>query len=156
MYLRILINFLIGFVNITVEGFFIERFINTCISKKIFFWNTRRSKSTIFSANIGIKDFKEVARIAKQCKCRIKINRKKGFPFVLNKYRKRKIFAICLSAIVILIITISNFIWNIEIKGIDNEIVKAEIVSLIEQEGVKKGSYKRTVNLQNLINKIYT
>ena len=38
MYLKILMYYILGYVNVVVEGFFIERFINMCISKKIFFW----------------------------------------------------------------------------------------------------------------------
>lgn len=116
MYFKILMYYIFGYVNVIIEGFFIEKFINKCISKRIFFWNTKRTKSTIFSANIGVNNYKEVVKIAKECKCRIKINRKRGVPFVLNRYRKRKIFAASLLIITAVIIVISNFIWNIEIR----------------------------------------
>lgn len=154
MYIKILIYFILGYVNIVVEGFYIERFINTCISKRIFFWNTKRSKSTVFSANIGIKNFKEVTKIARNCKCKIKITTKNGLPFVLNRYRKRKFFVISLTAVIISIITVSNFIWNIEITGVEDENVKSEIIEIIKKEGVEIGKYKKNINLQNLINKI--
>lgn len=153
MYIKILIYYILGYVNIVVEGFFIERFINTCISKKIFFWKTNRSKSTVFSANIGVGNYKEVAKIARKCQCKIKITNKKGLPFLLNKYRKRKIFVATLGVIIIGIIAISNFIWNIEIKGID-ETKQKEILEFIHNEGVDIGKYKNGVDLQNLINKI--
>lgn len=153
MYIKILIYYILGYVNIVVEGFFIERFINTCISKKIFFWKTNRSKSTVFSANIGVGNYKEVAKIARKCQCKIKITNKKGLPFLLNKYRKRKIFVATLGVIIIGIIAISNFIWNIEIKGID-ETKQKEILEFIQNEGVDIGKYKNGVDLQNLINKI--
>lgn len=116
MYIKILIYYLFGYVNIVVEGFFIERFINMCISKKIFFWKTNRTRSTIFSANIGIKEYKQAVKIARKCQCKIKITKKRGLPFLLNRYRKRKIFALTLVLIVASIITVSNFIWNIEIS----------------------------------------
>lgn len=116
MQFKILIYYILGYVNIVVEGFSIEKFINKCISKRILFWNTKRSKSTVFSANIGVKNYREVAKIAKECKCKIKINKKRGVPFILNRYRKRKIFVIALIAIILAIMAISNFIWNIEIK----------------------------------------
>ena len=151
MHIKILICYLLGCVNITVEGFFIERFINTCISKKIFFWNTQRNKSTVFSANIGIKNFKEVAKVAKKCQCKIKINNKSGLPFILNKYRKRKFFAISLIIIVAVIIVISNFIWNIEITGIDDENIKAEIYEIMKNEGICIGKYKKKVNYSPFI-----
>jgi len=141
-------------VNITVEGFFIERFINTCISKRIFFWNTKRNKSTVFSANIGIRNFREVAKVAKKCRCKIKINNKKGLPFWLNRYRKRKFFVISLGVIIIAMIVVSNFIWNVEITGIDDENVKHEILEFMKNEGVDIGKYKNNLDLQSLINKI--
>ena len=153
MYIKILIYYILGYVNIVVEGFFIERFINTCISKKIFFWKTNRMKSTVFSANIGVRNYKEVVKIAKKCQCKIRITNKKGIPFLLNKYRKRKIFVVTLGIIILGIITIFNFIWNIEIKGVD-EIKQREIMEFIQNEGIAIGKYKNNIDLQSLINKI--
>lgn len=153
MYIKILIYYILGYVNIVVEGFFIERFINTCISKKIFFGNTNRMKSTVFSANIGVRNYKEVVKIAKKCQCKIRITNKKGIPFLLNKYRKRKIFVVTLGIIILGIITIFNFIWNIEIKGVD-EIKQREIMEFIQNEGIDIGKYKNNIDLQSLINKI--
>ena len=66
MYLKILLNYILGYVNIKVEGFFIERFINICISKKILLWNIKRKKSTIMYANIGINDYKKYADYCKK------------------------------------------------------------------------------------------
>ena len=153
MYIKILIYYIFGYVNIVVEGFFIEKFINNCISKRIFFWNTKRTKSTVFSANIGVSSYREVVKIAKKCQCKIKIAHKKGLPFLLHRYRKRKIFAATLVVIVLGIIAISNFIWNIEIKGID-EVKQQEILQFIQSQGVDIGKYKNKVDTQNLINKI--
>ena len=140
-------------MNVVVEGFFIEKFINMCISKRIFFWKTNRTKSTVFSTNIALSDYREVVKIAKKCQCKIKINSKHVLPFLLNRYRKRKIFAITLVLIIACIITISNFIWNIEISGID-ETKQKEILEFIQREGVDIGKYKNNIDLQNLINKI--
>ncbi len=153
MYIKILIYYIFGYVNIVVEGFFIERFINTCISKQILFWNTKRPKSTVLSANIGVSNFKNVVKIAKKCNCKIKINNKNGLPFLLNKYRKRKVFAGTLIFIILVIIAVSNFIWNIQISGVD-EVKQKEILEFIQNEGVQIGKYKNKIDLQYLINKI--
>ena len=154
MYLKILIYYIFGYVNVIIEGFFIEKVINKCISKRIFLWNTRRSKSTIFSANVGVRNYRDIVKIAKECKCKIKINKKRGLPFVLNRYRKRKIFAVALVVIMVVIIVISNFIWNIEIRGKVDEKMQKEIIEIIKNEGVEIGKYKRKIDIQGLINKI--
>ena len=82
-----------GFVNITVEGFFVERFINICKSKGIFLWNVKMKKGVLLYASIGINDYKNIRTIAKKTGTRIRIKKKCGIPFILNKYKKRKIFA---------------------------------------------------------------
>ena len=48
---------------------------------------------------------------------------------------------------------VSNFIWNIEISGVD-EAKQKELLEIIQNEGVDVGKYKNKINLQNLINKI--
>ena len=90
MFFKILLNKIIGYVRITVEGFFIERFINICKAKEILLWGIKREKASIMHANISIKNFKQVKEISKKTKCRVHIKRKKGIPFFLNKYKKRK------------------------------------------------------------------
>ena len=115
MFFKILIYYILGYVNISVEGYFIERFINICISKNILLWNLKRKKSSFLYTNIGMKDFKKIKQIAKTTKCRVKIESKKGLPFLLHKYKKRKIFALFLILIIFLVFLSSNFVWNIEI-----------------------------------------
>lgn len=153
MYIKVLLSYILGYVNIVVEGYFIERFMNMAISKSILLWNNKREKSTILHANVSIKDFKKLTKIAKQTKCRIKIEAKKGLPFIFNKYKKRKIFFAFLLCIVVLIIILSNFIWNIEITGNQN-ISSEEIIQTLKEEGLKVGALKSKVNTKEIINNL--
>ena len=153
MLFKILINFLFGYLNIELEGYYIERFINTCISKNIFLWGIKRTKSTILFANIGAGDFKQAAKIAKKHGCRIKIKSKSGLPFIVKKYKKRKIFFILLFLVIIGIYTLSKFVWNIEITG-NTKVDSNEILSALEEDGLKVGVLKSKVNTDEIINKI--
>ena len=153
MVFKLFLEFLFGYVNISVEGYFIERFINICISKNILLWNMKREKSTYINANIGIKEFKKIKQIAKKTKCKVTINRKKGFPFILNRYKKRKIFGIFLILIIVAIFISSNFIWNIEIVG-NEKIQQAEIFNLLNENGLCIGNSKRKIDVQKIINNI--
>lgn len=151
MYIKILLNYILGYINIEVEGYFIERFINLCKSKRIFLWNSKRKKATLLNTNIGINDFKKIAKLIKQTKCKVKIKRKKGLPFIFNKYKKRKIFFLFLFLIVIGIAILTNFIWNIEIIGNEN-ISRDEILSSLEEEGLKIGVWKNNIKNQEIAN----
>ena len=153
MYFKILLCYILGYVNIEVEGYFIERFINICNSKKIFLWNMKRKHSTIIRVNIGIRDFRKIKEIAKKTKCRVKIQKKRGIPFILHKYKKRKIFAIFFILLIIAVIALSNFIWNIEVTG-NNKISAEEIIKDLADDNFKVGTSKTNLNTKNIIDKI--
>lgn len=153
MFLKIWLNYITGYVNIKVESYFLERFINICISKKIFLWNMKRKKSTILYANISIKDYRRLKEIVKKTKSKVKIENKKGLPFIFHKYRKRKIFIAFFILIIVSLIATSNFIWNIEVKG-NISISKEEIVNALNENGLKIGTNKNKIDSNLVINKI--
>lgn len=153
MFFKILYRYLTGYVTITVEGYFIERFINICIAKKIFLWGVKRKNTSVLTANIGIRDFKNIREIAQKSKCRVHIDRKKGIPFLLNRYKKRKIFAGMLGVLILSIFVLSRFIWNIEITGTD-KIDKQELMEELESEGLTIGKLKSKIDTQKVINEL--
>ena len=65
-------------MKIKVEGFFIERFINMCISKKIILMDIEREKLTIMYAKVGLSDYRRIRQVAKKTKSKVKILEKKG------------------------------------------------------------------------------
>jgi len=124
-----------------------------CISKKIFLWRLTRSRSTQIEARISISDFKRLRQIAKKTKCKVEIDGKKGLPFLLYKYKKRKIFAITLIVIAILIFGLTRFIWNIDIKC-NEQVDEAHILEILKDNGIKEGTFINGINTSKAINAI--
>lgn len=153
MLIKIIFNYIIGYIRISIEGYYIERFINICRNNKITIWNLKRDKNVKLELNIGIKDLKKVAKIAKKTKCKMKIVKKKGIPFLFNKYRKRKIFFALLILIIFILTISSNFVWNIQIIEENNEALE-NIYQDIEKAGLTTGKLKNKVNAKEIINKI--
>lgn len=89
----------------------------------------------------GIKEFRKLKEIAKKTKCRLKVNSKRGLPFLMNRYRKRKIFFVLLALISVLMFFESRFVWNIEVEGLDR-ISKEEILESLENSGLKVRHFK--------------
>ena len=153
MLLKIFFNYIFGYVRISIEGYYIERFINICTSKKIVIWNLKRKAGIKLFFNAGINEFRELCKIAKKTQCKIKIENKKGVPFILHRYKKRKIFAGFLLAIVIVIAISSNFIWNIQIEVQDNEKFE-NIEQDLEEVGLKIGKAKSEIDTKEIMNKL--
>ena len=153
MLIKIIFNYIIGYIRISIEGYYIERFINICRNEKITIWNLKRDKNVKLELNIGIKDLKRVAKIAKQTKCKMKIIRKKGLPFIFNKYKKRKLFFVFLIVIIIILAISSNFIWNIQIIEEDKQNIENLYQDVIDS-GLAIGTMKSKINTKDIINKV--
>ena len=153
MFIKIIFNYIIGYIRISIEGYYIERFINICGNEKITIWNLKRNKNVKLELNIGIKDLKKVAKIATQTKCKIKIIKKKGLPFLFNRYRKRKLFFVFLLVIIIGLGISSNFVWNIQIVEEDKESIENLYQDVVES-GLEIGKMKSKINTKDIINKV--
>ena len=153
MFIKIIFSYILGFLKVSIEGYYIERFINICKNKKITIWNLKRNSGISLLLNVRVKEFKEVCKIAKKTGCKIKIKSKKGLPFLLNRYKKRKIFIILLLFVAITIAVSSNFVWNVDILIENNENLE-NIREDIENAGLKTGKLKSKISTKEIINKI--
>ena len=153
MFIKILLGYFLGYLKISVEGYYIERFINICKNNKIAIWNLKRNKDISIQFKARINEFKEICKIAKKTKCKLKIESKKGVPFLLHKYKKRKIFLFFLIFLLIIIALSSNFVWNVEITEENGEVL-ANIEKDIEEAGLKIGKIKSKINTKEIINQI--
>ena len=147
-------GYLNGFVNIHVEGYFIERFINMCRIQKIYLWNIEKKNNIYLTVNIGLKDFKKIRKIAKKTKCKVGIDRKKGVPFFLHKYKKRKFFLAMFLIIILALFILSKFIWNIEINITGDDLTEDEILSSLNENGLYIGERKRYIDIKENVNNI--
>lgn len=153
MYLQKIRDALTGYVKFRAEGYYIEKFINSCRSKGFYLGDLKREKNTIIEANIPVKNFKEICKIAKNNKCKLKILKKKGLPFFVNRYRKRKIFIISLFILIFSLIVLSKFIWNIDVIG-NVDISSDEILNIVKSEGLEIGRLKSNIDTKQIVEKI--
>lgn len=151
MYILLLLRLLFGYVRIEVEGYYIERLVNICTNKKILIWNLKKRSDVKLYLNIGIKDFKKLYTISKSTNCKIKVLQKKGLPFLFNKYKKRKLFVLFLIIVFLVVFISSKYVWSIDII-IENNFVAENILSDLEEFGLKKGMLKSNIDTDSIIN----
>ena len=153
MLINCLLCYIAGFMKITIEGYFAERFINLCKTQNIRLWNIKKRGLAMFSCNISISNFRKIKPIIKKTKCRVKIKKRRGLPFLLERYKKRKVLAILLALLLIGIFAMSNFLWNIEIEC-DEEINESEIIKIINENGMDIGKLKKEIDTEKVIRAI--
>ena len=150
---KIIYLYILGYVDIRVSGYFTERFVNLCFAKSVFLWKLDRISSFEIGARISVKDFKKIRQIAKTSKCKIHISSKKGVPFLLHRYQKRKMFAITFLVVAILVFGLTRFVWNVKINC-DGEINRDKIISILSECGIEKGKLISEIDTQKAINEI--
>ena len=153
MFIKIFINYILGYLKIVVEGYYIERFINICTNKKILIWNLKRENGVKLYLNIGINDFKKISEVCRKTKCKVKIESKHGIPFLLQKYKKRKIFLLLLIIVAFCIYFSSNYVWNIEVIEENNKDLP-NIMQDLQNAGLSVGTQKRKIDTKEIINSI--
>ena len=153
MFIKILFSYIIGYLCIEIEGYYIERFINICKMQKILIWNLKRKEDIILNFKARIQDFKKLIKIAKKTKCKIKIKNKKGLPFLFQRYKKRKVFIVFLIMLLILVVLSSNFVWNVDIQVEDGKEIE-NIGEDLKEVGLDIGKLKSNINTKNIINEI--
>lgn len=143
-------NFFRGYVIINVNGFFIEKFINLCAIKGIYLWEIKRKKNNNMTLCISTRGFKQLRGIARKTKCKVKILRKVGFPFIKFRYRKRKSFVAGFVLFILLLYVLSSFIWVVEIEGSKN-VSSQKIVDFLDTRGITPGVLKFNIDKDELI-----
>lgn len=141
----------VGVVNVQIEGFFTERFINLCKINNIRIWDIRNIVKGVIRFNISISDFKKLRKIARKTKCKITIKNKQGLYFTLFKYRKRKIFFVIAFLVLLLSIFLSTFVWKIDIEG-NEKLSETDIILALKESGLYIGKNKTFLDKKEVTN----
>ena len=142
-----LYRFFCGILVVEFSGIYPEKILNLCAQNKIAIWNTRFSGQKI-RFFITVKDFRKLPKILKKSGIKVHILKKKGFPFFINKYKKR--FGIFAGVVLFFAVLqfMSGFIWIIEVQG--NKTVKTnEILSVCSDLGIKIGAKSDSIDTKN-------
>ena len=137
-----------GYVTIEVTGFSVERFINMAAHKGIYLWDVTYTPAGV-RMNVSIKGFRQLRECARKTKCKFRIRKKSGVPFIFHKYRKRKILVGGLLFCIAFIYFLSCFVWLIDVKG-NKRIGTDQVLAFCSNEGLHIGAFKYKIDNKQL------
>ncbi|CAH0119617.1 MULTISPECIES: sporulation protein YqfD [unclassified Paenibacillus] len=141
-----------GYVTIAVRGENLETFVNEATFKQIEIWNIRRISDQAASMNVLLRDFFKLRPLLKQTSCRIHVEERVGFPFLLDKLGKRK--ALIAGGLLFMagLYLLSSLVWDIEVSGNVN-IPKEEILQAAREEGIYPFQWTFRLDSQETLSK---
>lgn len=147
-----LLHFLQGYLKIRVTGYSPERFLNLCKNKKIAIWGLE-SFHNAYDMYLTVSGFRKLKPILKKTQTKVSILERFGLPFFFHRYRKRKFFFAGIAACILIIYSMTFFIWDINIEG--NQSISTEVLlRYLETEQVYHGMTKRNINCAQIGKKI--
>ena len=142
-----LYRFFCGILEVEFFGIYPEKIINLCAKNRIAVWNVHYGNNKI-RLFITVKDFKRLPKILKRSGLRLHILNKTGFPFFINRYKRR--FGIFAGIVIFFAVLqfMSGFIWIIEVEG-NKTVTDREILAICEDLGIKIGVKRNSIDTKN-------
>ena len=142
-------------MEITAQGYFLERFLNLCLMDDILLYDLSRENTEKLSAKINITSFKKLRVIARKTRTKIKINKKFGFTFFIQKNKNRRGIYVGLFLFILITYFFSTHLMGISFIG-NNKISDEELFSSLSSYGVKIGTPVNSIDTKKLKNQLMT
>jgi len=114
----------------------------------VYIWDVERVPEGVH-ISVSIKGFRRLKGCSRKTKCRTKIIGKKGLPFVIHRYRKRKLLLGGILFFVLMMFALSSFIWRVEIVG-GEEVAHETILAFLDEQGLRIGAFKHRIDARSL------
>lgn len=140
-----LIRFITGYVCFTGHGGFSERFLNLCRMRGIILWDLR-SIDGVIHAKTDRPGYRRIRSVAKKSGMKVRISKKCGLPFFLDRHSKRAGLIVGACFCVAVLCILSTRIWSIDVIG-NKTVPSEEIIGVFEELGVKKGVAGKSIGI---------
>ncbi|MUK87090.1 sporulation protein YqfD [Ornithinibacillus sp. L9] len=138
-------SYITGYVTVLVEGNMPELFFQDCINNGITVWEIKREAPNACSGNVKLKDIGKIKSLRRGKNYKVSFTRKKGYPFILSRFFRRKEIVIGMALSILLIFFLSNIIWKVEITGVPKDI-EEKIDKQLRDYGVHPGAWSFTLD----------
>lgn len=143
-----LIQYLLGYLRLEIEGASSERFFNMCAHHNIKLWNLDIDNER-YRFYISRLHFKKLRTFNQKTNTKIHIIERHGMPFIIFKYRKKKILFLLFLFIFISALLSRNYIWNIEISG-NQYYTNEHIISFLNVNEIQRFMNKNEINYDSI------
>lgn len=151
MILRAL-SFLLGYVELRVEGRHLERFVNLAVSNGIYVWDVRRLEGEL-RLRMGLRAFRRLRPVARRARCRIRVLGRRGFPFLLRRVARRRVLWVGAAAAFLLLYVLSAHVWFIQVDGLQ-EVPERRVLAALDRLGLRPGVAKRGLQLERMADRL--
>ena len=138
--MRRLVNFLRGWVRLTVTGVFPERMLNLCAQRRVPFWGLEWLDGQTFRFRVPPRWAAALPELAERARCTVREEGTGGLPAFLWRFRRRYGFLAGLAVSLTLVCVLSNFILWVDVTGCET-VPQARVLAELRRLGVYPGAF---------------
>src|SRR5699024_12274858 len=101
-------EFIKRYVTVAVKKNMTELIFRSCMKHEITVWNIKKTAKDTCEGNIKLQDMKYIKQIKRETDYKISFIDKKGYPFLIKRFTRKKEILIALIMSLLLIIFLSN------------------------------------------------
>ena len=129
-----------GYVTILVKGAAPELFFQKCAGEGITVWNVKKKGAELCVGDISLSDIKQMKNIRRRTIYKVSFTDRSGYPFLLNRFLKKKPLLFGLFISILFFLLLSNIIWEVKITGVPKDI-EEKIDNRLSAYGVHPGAW---------------
>ncbi|MBQ7505572.1 MAG: sporulation protein YqfD [Ruminococcus sp.] len=142
------IRWLRGYVVFSLCGSFPERFLNLINKRGIRNWDFVPSENG-YVGKMFLSDYLKIRPTARKASVKLRVKKREGFPFFIKKYKRRKGLLFGAIAAVLILILMSQFVWDIKVVGADG-LSSVELNQALDESGFRVGLFKSQVKISEV------
>lgn len=148
MFILRIIRFLCGYVLFRGTGGFSERFLNLCAREGIGIWDVKY-KDGVMTAKVLAGNYRLLRPCAAKAGMKLRVCERKGFSFLLYRYRKRVGVLVGIALFTLILTVSSNFVWTIKVEG-NTQTETAVILQTMEELGLRAGVVRSGLDISEM------
>ncbi len=146
-------RFVKGYQCYMATGIHLEKFLNLCLSHKLYLWNICRPNENTMLFSVSNRGAKLLEEFAQKTETTLLVQEGKGIPVLLKTMKKRTVFWISAMVFLAGIFVASSFIWTVTFDAAPGMDV-AGIRSFLADSGLGVGKIRKTVDTTAVANQI--
>ena len=143
-----LTNYREGSVCIKVKHGYVEKFINFCMNDNIYLWGVRHTEDGLI-AWLTVEDFFRLRPIVKKSGVKITVVKHFGLPFLMKRWKKRKVMMLGALFFFIGLYMLSSYVWFIDVSGAKS-VEHEQILAIAKEYGLERGVRNDSFSSKNI------
>lgn len=137
-----------GWARVEAEGGFPERLLNRMAQQGVRVWGVRlRDERMQFYC--FARDYRVLRHCARHACVRMRVTRKRGLPFIVNRYRHHKGLLVGAAVYAAVLLLLSPRIWAIDVVGCSEEVAQ-QVLEQTADMGVTIGARMADIDIKGI------